>query len=335
MRNLAISMDSDPDEREDCAFMVVDITPNQTPALAGRTPCQGFYRDLFGVGSNLVCSGNSEVDIYNVDELPEVSLISHFKGFGGKKIAPDVHRDLIFVLDEVQGVGIISIAKREEPKLLSHIYPGNLSEDLVMSDIALHDNQLLLLVNDLNTSSHRECLLVYDVSLPESPQLIKEVSIAPCKGNVISFKGEQLYVAGFNSLMIRSMSSIEESGESVLKKRENMRGVAILVDGDFAYLVEHEWALRTTIGLLNIADLRRPEEPKFEGKTLLAINFQTDFSDVSMRKIGERLILVSSFGMRVINVSDPDNPDITHLFRPSGNFRIASGLEILTVDRAN
>jgi len=334
MRDFAISMDSDPDERGDCAFMVVDITPNQTPALVGRTPCQGFYRDLFGIGNYLVCSGNSEVDIYNAALLPEVSLISHFKGFGGKKIAPDVHRDLIFVLNEVQGVGIISIAGREEPKLLSHICPGNLSEDLLMTDIALLDNRLLLLVNDLSTSSHRECLLIYDVTSPENPQMKERVSIAPCKGNVISFKGEQLYVAGFNSLMISSMSSIEESGESVLKKREKMRGVAILVDGDFAYLVEHEWALRTTIGLLNIVDLRRPEEPKFEGKTLLTINFQTDFTDVSMRKIGERLILVSSFGLRVIDVSDPDNPDITHLFRPSGNFRIASGLEILTVDRA-
>jgi len=334
MRDFAISMDSDPDERGDCAFMVVDITPNQTPALVGRTPCQGFYRDLFGIGNYLVCSGNSEVDIYNAALLPEVSLISHFKGFGGKKIAPDVHRDLIFVLNEVQGVGIISIAGREEPKLLSHICPGNLSEDLLMTDIALLDNRLLLLVNDLSTSSHRECLLIYDVTSPENPQMKERVSIAPCKGNVISFKGEQLYVAGFNSLMISSMSSIEESGESVLKKREKMRGVAILVDGDFAYLVEHEWALRTTIGLLNIVDLRRPEEPKFEGKTLLTINFQTDFTDVSKRKIGERLILVSSFGLRVIDVSDPDNPDITHLFRPSGNFRIASGLEILTVDRA-
>jgi hypothetical protein len=103
-----------------------------------------------------------------------------------------------------------------------------------------------------------------------------------------------------------------------------MRGSQFSSTENFAYLVEHEWALRTTIGLLNIVDLRRPEEPKFEGKTLLAINFQTDLYDVSMRKIGERLILVSSFGMRVINVSDPDNPDITHLFRPSGNFRIAS-----------
>jgi hypothetical protein len=99
--------------------MVVDITPNQTPALVGRTPCQGFYRDLFGVGSNLVCSGNSEVDIYNVDELPEVSLISHFKGFGGKKIAPDVHRDLIFVLNEVSGCRDHKYSQTKEPKLLS------------------------------------------------------------------------------------------------------------------------------------------------------------------------------------------------------------------------
>ncbi|MBN2253555.1 MAG: hypothetical protein JW701_07640, partial [Kosmotogaceae bacterium] len=237
MRNLAISMDSDPDEREDCAFMVVDITPDQTPALVGRTPCQGFYRDLLGIDSNLVCSGNSEVDIYNVDELPEVSLISHFKGFGGKKITPDINRNLIFVLNEMHGVGIIGIENLKHPKLLSFIYPGNLSEDLVMSDIALRDNNLLLLVNDLSTSSHRECLLVYDVSLPESPQLVKEVSIAPCKGRVLATKGEKLYISGFNNLMIRDVNGTEKNEDSILLEREKTRGVAAIVDRDFAYLV--------------------------------------------------------------------------------------------------
>jgi len=332
MRDFAISMDSDPVERGDCAFMVVDITPNQAPALVGRTPCQGFYRDLFGIGNYLVCSGNSEVDIYNAAMLPEVSLISHFKGFGGKKIAPDVHRDLIFVLNEVQGVGIISIAEREEPKLLSHIYPGNLSEDLLMTDIALFDNHLLLLVNDLNTSSHRECLLIYDVTSPESPQMKEKVSIAPCKGNVHAIKGERLYISGFNNLMIRNVNDINESGGSALVERDRTRGVGLIVYGDFAYLVEHEWALRSTTGLLNVVDLRVSDEPKFMGKTLLYINFLSDNQDVSMRKTGERLILVSNFGLRVIDVSDPANPDITHLFRPSDSSRIASGLEILTVD---
>ncbi|MDD3682115.1 MAG: hypothetical protein PHX36_11385 [Mesotoga sp.] len=334
MRDFAISMDSDPDERGDCAFMVVDITRNQTPALVGRTPCQGFYRDLFGIGNYLVCSGNSEVDIYNAAMLPEVSLISHFKGFGGKKIAPDVHRDLIFVLNEVQGVGIISIAEREEPKLLSHIYPGNLSEDLLMTDIALFDNHLLLLVNDLNTSSHRECLLIYDVTSPESPQMKERVSIAPCKGNVLAIKGERLYISGFNNLMIRNVNDINESGRSALVERDGTRGVGLIVYGDFAYLVEHEWALRSTTAFLNVVDLRVSDEPKFMGKTLLYINFLSDNQDVSMRKTGERLILVSNFGLRVIDVSDPADPDITHLFRPSDSSRIASGLEILTFDRA-
>lgn len=332
MKNLAISMDSDPDEREDCAFMVVDITPDQTPALVSRTPCQGFYRDLFGTGSYLVCSGNSEVDIYNVAELPEIILLSHFEGYGGKKMTPDINRNLIFVLNEMHGVGIIGIENLKHPKLLSYIYPGNLSEDLVMSDIALHDNNLLLLVNDLSTSSHRECLLIYDVTSPENPQIIERVSIAPCKGRVLATRGEKLYISGFNNLMIRDVNGTEKNEDSILLEREKTRGVAAIVDGDFAYLVEHEWALRSTTAFLNIVDLKVSDKPKFMGKTLLMINFLSDYTDVSMRKIGERLILVSSFGMRVIDVSDPDNPDITHLFRPSSNFRIASGLEILTVD---
>jgi len=332
MNNLAISMDSDPEEREDSAFMIVDITPDRKPVLVSRKPCRSFYRDFGKIGKNLVCSGNSGLDIYEIEKTAEITLLSEFKGYGGKKIVSASSGDLVFIMNEVQGVGIIDVADPRNPGLLSSICPANLSGELVLSDVILSGNSLLLLINDLSISGDRECILIYDISVPDKPQLRKEVGTAPCKGYVFASRGDALYIAGFNSFMVKNMISLEESGESVLKKRDRMIGVAFLVDGDSAYLVEHEWALRWDTAFLNIVDLRRPEEPEFQGKTLLAINFLSDNQDISMRKIGERLVLVSSFGLRVIDVSDPFDPCITDLFRPSNRFRITSGLEILTVD---
>ncbi len=324
-------MDSDPEDEEDSAFMIVDITTDQEPSLVGRIPCQGFYRDMVKIGNRLVCSGDTGLDIYEIGQFPEVRLLSQSRNFGGKELEVDTDRDLVYVLNEVQGVGIMDVACSESPSLLSCVCPKNLSEELTLSDIVLYGNLLLLLVNDLNTSNNRECLLVYDVTMPDKPILRKELSISPCKGSVLARRGDLLFVAGYNSFFIKNIRSLDASEETTLIERQTKRGIALLVDADYAYLIEHEFALRATTAVLGIINIRETFKPQFLGNLILAVNFLSSNQDVSMRKVGERLVFVSAFGLRVIDVSDPSNPEITHLFRPSDRFRITSGLEILTV----
>lgn len=331
MRSFAISMDSDPEEKEDSAFMIVDFTPYQEPSLVGRVPCQGFYRDLAKVGSRLVCLGNTALDIYEIGRFPEVRLLQQFEDHGGKRLQVDVRRDLVYVLNEVQGVGIVDIARSRGPSLLSCVCPNNLSQELILSDIALHGNLLLLLVNDLDISNNRECLMVYDVTTPDRPALKKHLSISPCKGNALATRQDSIFIAGFRSFLTKNIRDLNANEEATFIERQARRGFALLVDADFAYLIEEKFVLVSTSATLEIIDITEASKPQFMGNHILAVDFLSDNQDVSMRKLGKRLVFVSTFGLRIIDVSDPADPEITHLFRPSDRFRITSGLEILTV----
>lgn len=76
-----------------------------------------------------------------------------------------------------------------------------------------------------------------------------------------------LAVSEYNdpNFMVKNMIGLEESGQSVLIERPTRRGFALNVDEDFAYLIEHEYALRTHTAVLSVLELNNPFDPKFMG----------------------------------------------------------------------
>ena len=163
-------------------------------------------------------------------------------------------------------------------------------------------------------------LQIVDLSDPASPAVVSSYD-TPNRAIDICVSGQYAYIADFNSLQIIDISN--PLSPTLAGSHPTFRTIAVDVAGDYAYLAGEYTA--PTVKIVNIADPSSPESTSaisFSGGA-----FSLDYSNGYLAVLSNVTEPYSNY-LRIIDVTDPQNPHISGSVRIPGEIEIPKDVKI-------
>ena len=318
----------------DYSFSIVNISDRDQPEVISTINDLGFCREVKVIGdlAYLGCYGG--LKIFDISDPADPVKI----GWYHTGIAPmwlDIQGDYAFMANIFRGFQVIDISNPEEPILVT-------TNDTVsrLNDIVIRDNLAFV-------SSEKEGLAIFDISTPEAPRLVGKYDIAAGSGAIaLAGNGRDILLTDRESTLYLFSVDDPANPKVITTFTTSGTGTGVAGKNNLVFISEGNQGLET----IDLSDPEYPQQKSHYDHSgviknvvfnethafisdrdgIKIIDISTSPAAIQTAEIktegpGSSLFLAKNhlyiagdrfFGLKIIDISDPNVPIITATLEP-------------------